>query len=414
MTISGNDCEESGFINHINSTRMKNAPLFVNLFVGLIFLSCNQKEVVIQDSPIKIGIEFNSSNNVNYSEIFQSIEYVKLETTENCILPSIDQIEIGKDLLFLLCNSNNTIYIYTHFGKFVSKINNIGKGPNEMLGPTDFSICTDNNEIFWLDNTLCKMFVYDFDGNFLRAFNSLNRNCFTLFGTGQYLFYNHLSKFNYQHLESKSSTNLVAITGDCQLLKEYDNYEFPSFAGYSTGRALYKAYDGTIYFLPNYGRTIHSFDQDLNLVPQFKIVFEKDIKTDDIDKMTNEFEFSDYIGSNNFPSITDRLFISRNHLYLIFVYNEQAFHLFYNIDTKDITNVTFGNFKNDMDSIEVNAIYGANKVGLIGLIPMYEFISNYESNIKAGVQSKKADIEEIINSSTEQDNPVLVFLKYKK
>jgi len=45
---------------------------------------------------------------------------------------------------------------------------------------------------------------------------------------------------------------------------------------------------------------------------------------------------------------------------------------------------------------------------------MYEFISNYESNIKAGVQSKKADIEEIINSSTEQDNPVLVFLKYKK
>lgn len=378
-----------------------------------IFESCKSVHDENKDSIQQIQIGDYNSREVGYSQVFKKLEYIQLETNEECLLPDIDQIEIADDRFFLFSNSRKTIYIFNRSGKYLSKIHNIGKGPNEMIGPTDFAINSESQEVLWLDNYLCKIFVYDYYGNCKGSFNSLNRTCFAILDKEKYLFYNHLYHYNYKNFEDKTSSNLVAISDECEILKNYSNEEFPEFLSYTSRRALHKTQLGEIFFQANYGRTIYSIDDELSLCPEYQISFEKDLSLIDVRKLKNEWEFNQYINENKLPSIIDRLFINSNYVYFVFLYDHQSYHQFYNRDTGASFNVAYGKFIDDVNGITSNAFYNATKKGLLGLIQMQDVIEAYNRNNQEGVQMKqKNQIRKIVESSDEYDNPILVLAEY--
>lgn len=77
------------------------------------------------------------------SEIAENIEYIPLETTENSLVGSVTKF-IKCDKRIYIKNSFDEIICFDSEGKFINKLNKLGRGPEEYLLISDFDVTTDN------------------------------------------------------------------------------------------------------------------------------------------------------------------------------------------------------------------------------------------------------------------------------
>lgn len=136
-------------------------------------------------------IKINPTNYLQQSEkIYRSISIIPLETNDNVIIGNIEKIEICENLILVLDNQSNAIYIFDLLGNYISSINSIGDGPKEYRVITDFSFNKEKQTITILDLGLLKMLEFGVDGSFVSEkqikfyaskFQSINSN--------EYLFY---------------------------------------------------------------------------------------------------------------------------------------------------------------------------------------------------------------------------------
>ncbi|RHJ85462.1 6-bladed beta-propeller [Parabacteroides sp. AM08-6] len=97
------------------------------------------------------------------SHFFKSLKIIPLETTEDCLIGRIDEMQTCGDRLFI-CDNNiaNAIFVYNREGKFLKKIANRGGGPEEYNQIESFCIDSLNNSILLLDNSKHKIIEYNF------------------------------------------------------------------------------------------------------------------------------------------------------------------------------------------------------------------------------------------------------------
>lgn len=106
-----------------------------------------------------------------------SVEYIKLETTDNCLLKGkrlLEGILLDNDNIFISTSDN--VFRFDKNGKFINSIGKIGEGPNEFILLLDFKINKDLKEVLILDATSRKICIYDYDGNFKSSY-SLKAYC---------------------------------------------------------------------------------------------------------------------------------------------------------------------------------------------------------------------------------------------
>ncbi len=110
------------------------------LVLYILLLICSYGCDFIDSSNIeKLSINVEDANKqVNLSELVDSISYIRLETNPNCLLGRIRQVIIKKNHIYILDISSHAIFVFDKYGKFVSKLDKRGKGPEEYssLGPT--------------------------------------------------------------------------------------------------------------------------------------------------------------------------------------------------------------------------------------------------------------------------------------
>jgi len=97
--------------------------------------SCSQKsERSIKE--IKVN-PYRAIDKMNLSEFVKSIDYIKLETNSDCILGRISKVLIRNKFIYVFDQSQLSVFIFDHNGKFISKFNKWGNGPGEYrsLGP---------------------------------------------------------------------------------------------------------------------------------------------------------------------------------------------------------------------------------------------------------------------------------------
>jgi hypothetical protein len=141
------------------------------LFIAflLIFGGCKQNKSQETDDSginIKVGSE-NYLDQVNYSSIFDKVEYVKLETTEESLIGSISKIMYAKNQFFILDKQQRALLVFSDTGKFLWKINKQGNGPGEYRTITDFDL---NNDKLFLFDISSKVLEYDLSGNFVKDY----------------------------------------------------------------------------------------------------------------------------------------------------------------------------------------------------------------------------------------------------
>jgi len=102
------------------------------------------------------------------STIAESIEYIQLEKTKDCI--------IGNDLGNIFITSSDIFvfdfkmcYRFDRKGKFQNQIGKIGRGPEEVVRPMHIAIDSVNLWVYLLDRE--KLVRYNYEGKFIKAFN---------------------------------------------------------------------------------------------------------------------------------------------------------------------------------------------------------------------------------------------------
>lgn len=101
---------------------------------------------------------------LDLSEILQdSIEIIPLETTEQCLISDIKQIELYKDKIFVSDKGNAKIFVFTTTGHFLNSLGRQGMGPGEYSRLGNFTFKGDS--ILIQDLYRNKYIAYDLYSN---------------------------------------------------------------------------------------------------------------------------------------------------------------------------------------------------------------------------------------------------------
>ena len=85
------------------------------------------------------------------TNLISNIEYIPLETNEECLIGNISRLIYRNERFYLFdLFITNSIYVFNRKGKFIYKIDKVGKGPGEYVSISDFDV-DDNDNIYVFD-----------------------------------------------------------------------------------------------------------------------------------------------------------------------------------------------------------------------------------------------------------------------
>ena len=138
--------------------------------------SCNTNQESSGDLiTIDVEAAFDSPHKeINLSEIVKNIEYVKLETQENCFVGK-DAIPMSISENYLLINQvkPQRILLFTRSGKYLNDIGAAGRGPGEYTGVSILQISPNENQVLLRDYGK-NILIYNIDGKFEQSLNLAN------------------------------------------------------------------------------------------------------------------------------------------------------------------------------------------------------------------------------------------------
>lgn len=120
---------------------------------------CGSKETKIYD----VAKAINNPVTFDFNKYVSNIKYIPLETKSECMVGDIKKVLKSENLIFLADFLDN-LFVFDLNGKFIRKIGNKGKGPNEYITIADFTINNVNKEI--VISSLNELLIFNFNGKF--------------------------------------------------------------------------------------------------------------------------------------------------------------------------------------------------------------------------------------------------------
>jgi hypothetical protein len=135
-------------------------------FFLVIFCFCSRKSTTEKDnadSVIEIDLLSEPASTIKkLSEIATNVEYISLQTTERSLIGGFIKKIIYSDKRIYVTNMEN-IMCFDMDGKFLFKIDNRGRGPEEYSSIDDFDISSDNKILTILSSIIHKLLLYRID-----------------------------------------------------------------------------------------------------------------------------------------------------------------------------------------------------------------------------------------------------------
>jgi hypothetical protein len=142
--------------------------LFLQFF---LILTCGYAygQNTTKDKPFTITLNTNLSNSkeIGLKEIAENIEYIKLEFLPESVLGRIQRLVATEKYFFVF--DNRDISQFSRSGKYIRKIGKSGRGPGEYPALRDFAVDESTQHLFVLGNFIRQIFVYDFNGNYVKG-----------------------------------------------------------------------------------------------------------------------------------------------------------------------------------------------------------------------------------------------------
>ncbi len=148
---------------------MKQTTIYIIILFFLSILNGCKKQIQ-KTNQVHIDID-NISNNTSIFDIFETIEVIPLETIEASLIQEIKKVVYFKYKYYIFDRRQSQVFIFNQNGKFISKIENKGLGPNQYIDVSDFDIDKENNKILLLSTIKNELHEYDIKGDFLQIHN---------------------------------------------------------------------------------------------------------------------------------------------------------------------------------------------------------------------------------------------------
>jgi len=260
---------------------MTSCKLIVLLIIGLAFVisSCNSKKnSKLRDydiEPVYLDIDPGDTSSYKASEIFESIEYIPLETTESSKFSKITKMIVTKLYFVILDESLNEVLIFQKNGKFKCVIKPIVNN-NQASHFGDF--CIYNEIIKVTDDYRNVIQEFDLSGEYLKEYNVTLSNI-------EYLISDEV-KYNYRHFDdvednavywSKDGARfynlIISDYKDAKIIDRFFEYN-PNCIGrfdvFKNGPVISASIDGNVFYIEPYSYDIYKFGRG-RLIGHYKI-----------------------------------------------------------------------------------------------------------------------------------------------
>lgn len=144
---------------------------YSNLVVlGFTIVSCNNSKAISGNysSVETITIDTENHRFVSLDDIVEKVDFVRLETTDDCIVGNISHLFFFDDKIIVADQlTSQSIFVFDINGKFLNRISHLGNGPHEYLDITDVDV-TPSGLIVIKDNVKDKLLFFEPNGKFVK------------------------------------------------------------------------------------------------------------------------------------------------------------------------------------------------------------------------------------------------------
>lgn len=389
------------------------------LLTILIFSSCLRKEKsTIEDNNNipHIDLQKKYSQEDLYIQDIADVTYIPLETTEESVIGVISDIVMHNDTIIICDRMQGKILFFNTDGDFLHTFKNRGPSKKEYSFIFGFSVDFKYKEIFILDQyAKKKILVYDFKGNFCREldlepkmqFETIyNYNNDYLFAYDTYgLGYSDEHEYNQRPyflickktgdiinipLEIKKRISSRYISIDKKGNSKYSKLFSNPILKYDNGIIISEYTNDTIYYFKN--NKFHPF------IIRKSDNTKKDVLLSSIIMNTNNYSFV-WIESMK-HNINEQKIESTSGKGLLYRWDERKINeiTLLNADYPSRRKwINFNNYNKDL--------------------PKNYTVSYYYMDIllKASEDNKlKGDLKNIVSVANEEDNPILIILKFRE
>lgn len=376
-----------------------------SIIIIVLLLSCkNSNQLAKNTSPselinIELDIETEGEQG-RFDDYFSSAKIIALETTDSSLFSRISRMILFKEKIFILDKEMNTVYIFMNSGKFLTKIRDIGKGPNEYLSLTDFTIDKKNEQIILYTDRPYKLLTYNFEGKFIKDEKLKTLYSYISYDNEKLLLLNNSLKREYL-LVSKSlskTSNFLAINSKDKLFENYGLFT-PSITK-----------DKKIHLTLPYSNTIYEY-RNQKIQPKYHIDFGSRSLPDDIFNTKTPSEIFRYSLKNNYGFAISNFRESKD--YVTFTYQSHKLVIY---SKKDKLAKTFKYFKKDMMLFYNHFAHDGDDNNLISIYHSLEFKNQINKYKKSPKNWEKVPdrIKQLNNKISVNDNPLLIIYTFKE
>jgi hypothetical protein len=138
------------------------------MLVMLVFGFCRMSGQELTEIDIPGLLKTEKSPGL--SEIASGIQFLKLQTTPDCLIESVGSVARWGDQFLISANGGKALFVFGKDGKFVKTVSALGKGPGEYVEIYGMNMDTKTGHLFILDNGQVKLMEFDEAGKFIREF----------------------------------------------------------------------------------------------------------------------------------------------------------------------------------------------------------------------------------------------------
>ena len=375
--------------------------LFFGMLVSILCFSCGEmntsnvsvkKEYITWDSLIEVG---------NLEEIIDTIDFVKLQTTENSLMGHIVKLEVDDEYLFIKDN-NQKLFVFDIDGSFIGNIGKIGNGPDELLGIFDFYLDKINKRVNIIDIFRASIFQYTYNGELI---NTIKLSNDLLRGSGKFY---HISDDYILTTQDNSKTSIYNYSVLNVKRKEIHHllrYMITGFLTMSFNQQNKVChFNDSVYLTSFFSDTIYVYRKD-ELIAEAKWIFKGPNKNSDIEYFKNKqyelgIEAQRTARENGVSTGITNLHMVNNHIYFTHSCENSNYSCFYNKNMGNGYRV-----KNERENSFLTNLIATNNDCFICSIPVYDL---EDINIR-----KNSKFKHLLSELQDDDNPILVCFKIK-
>jgi hypothetical protein len=346
------------------------------------------------------------------SDIVESVDYIPLETNDNCLLKTISPYHFIVSENHILIKSQSTLYLFNRSGKFIAQIGRVGQGPGEYLEHHVFPLYMDeiNQKIIIHTTYLNRLMYFDFKGKFIQSAPVHLED-----GGIKIWIYNHILSMD--GVQFQPDFTYKIYDSDFQPIV---NRVRPLRLNQSEVRTLFNMPVGGPFSYYIFNDQIHTRESVLNdtlymvdhknflFIPKYTLSVGKYAYSSDIIFGTNPQRFFDRskgrICINSIFETKDFLFMRHNTSYCY--YNKKQEQIFSLNSSSGIPNDYSG-------GLDFWPMYQKNNE-LIGFYDAYLFEENINKLKSKGTQKVIDQLKKLDKEIDPEDNPIMVVVKLKQ